>query len=138
MTRDVLQGRCLCGGVQYSLTGTVDTLTICHCSQCRRANGSAFHIVLVADSDRVVFEDKATIAEYESSSGKYRAFCKGCGAAVYSRRDDAPGVYRLRAGLIAGLPEPTWLEQQYREDAWPWLGRVAALIGREHDGAESA
>ena len=138
MTTGALRASCLCGGVRYTLSAPVDTLTICHCHQCRRANGSAFHTVLVAPIDSVAFERSPTITEYRSSPGKVRAFCAGCGAPVYSRRDDLPDLYRLRAGLIDDLPEPSGLRQQHRADAWPWLDRVAALIARGgQDGAAS-
>lgn len=38
--------------------------------------------------------------EYESSPGKFRAFCSLCGSPIYSRRADLEGVYRIRAGLL--------------------------------------
>ena len=138
MTPPALQGKCLCGGVRYALTAPVDTLTICHCHQCRRANGSAFHIVLVAPVEALVFDGQPTLAEFQSSPGKFRAFCTGCGAPVYSRRDETPALYRLRAGLIADLPAPSDLRQQHREEAWPWLGQVAALVGDQADGVTGA
>ncbi|MCB1341016.1 MAG: GFA family protein [Pseudooceanicola sp.] len=40
MTR-ILTGQCLCGGVTYSLPDRFAYALICHCSQCRRATGSA-------------------------------------------------------------------------------------------------
>jgi hypothetical protein len=68
-------GRCLCGTVRYEVTGAIGPIVFCHCSQCRRAQGSAFgtnaelnagDFALVAGADR--------ITEYESSPGKIRAF----------------------------------------------------------------
>jgi hypothetical protein len=37
----MLKGSCLCGGVQYEYDGTLGPIVMCHCSQCRRAQGSA-------------------------------------------------------------------------------------------------
>ncbi|WP_220347807.1 GFA family protein [Alkalilimnicola ehrlichii] len=36
------QGGCLCGKVRYEYEGAFDELSMCHCSQCRKAQGSAF------------------------------------------------------------------------------------------------
>ncbi len=35
-------GACLCGGIRFTVAGDLPPLQICHCSQCRRAQGSAF------------------------------------------------------------------------------------------------
>jgi hypothetical protein len=40
------------------------------------------------------------MAEYESTPGKKRVFCRRCGSPVYSARSSLPGVLRIRAGLI--------------------------------------
>ena len=40
------------------------------------------------------------ITEYESSPGKFRAFCSGCGSPVYSRSVEAPDIVRIRLGLL--------------------------------------
>lgn len=37
-----LRGSCLCGGVEYSVADEFEYALVCHCSQCRRATGSAF------------------------------------------------------------------------------------------------
>ena len=132
-----LRASCLCGGVRYTLSAAADTLNICYCHQRRRANGSAFHAVLVVPVDSVTFDGSPAITEYQSSPGKFRAFCASCGSPLYSRRDDAPDLYRLRAGLIEELPAPIELSQQHRAETWPWLNRVAALIGHDQDGAAS-
>ena len=40
------------------------------------------------------------IGEYESSAGKFRAFCRGCGSPIYARRVANPGWFSIRLGLI--------------------------------------
>lgn len=94
-------GACLCGAIQFRIDAELEPIQICHCSQCRRAQGSAFAanspvaetaFVLLAGSDR--------LKEYESSAGKLRVFCDGCGSPVFSRNLKTPGVLRVRAGLI--------------------------------------
>ena len=42
MAERYLTGQCLCGAVTYSVPDAFEYALICHCSQCRRATGSAF------------------------------------------------------------------------------------------------
>jgi hypothetical protein len=41
MSRRLLKGRCLCGAVGYEVEDAFEYAAICHCSDCRRATGSA-------------------------------------------------------------------------------------------------
>jgi hypothetical protein len=34
-------GSCLCGGVAYEIDGELEPIQVCHCSQCRKAQGTA-------------------------------------------------------------------------------------------------
>ena len=112
---------CLCGAIRYDWAGPLSEVLLCHCGQCRRANGGAFNVAVLANAADVQFHSRDRLSEFESSPGKYRAFCSGCGAPIYSRRDDLPGVYRLRGGLIDNLPAPPHIEQTHRDDGWAWL-----------------
>jgi hypothetical protein len=93
-------GRCLCGGIRYEVEA-LGPIVLCHCSQCRRANGSAFGANAPAKAEHLRFvQGESLLATYESSPGKVRAFCSRCGSPVLSRRTDRPDVVRLRIGLI--------------------------------------
>ncbi|HYD96594.1 MAG TPA: GFA family protein [Noviherbaspirillum sp.] len=95
------RGSCLCGAVRYEYDGPFGTITVCRCSDCRKAQGSAS--VIAAPVDVAAFRwtgGQDLIAEYESSPGKKRAFCRNCGTPLYSRRDEQPQVLRLRMGTI--------------------------------------
>ena len=116
-----LTAACICGATRYDYHGPVEEIALCSCSQCRRANGGAFNVALLARAEDVEFSARDQLKEFASSPGKYRGFCGQCGAPVYSRRDDLPGVLRLRAGLIAELPPPQRMSHGFAEDGWPWL-----------------
>jgi hypothetical protein len=117
-------GACLCGAIQYDVTGSLASVILCHCTQCRRGNGGAFNVAVVVRTDQVVFRNRATLKEYESSPGKLRAFCNDCGSPVYSRRPDTPGTLRLRGGLIVDLPAPADLRHIHRDSRWPWIDTI--------------
>ncbi|HXQ16118.1 MAG TPA: GFA family protein [Caulobacteraceae bacterium] len=94
------QGSCLCGRIRFEVEGQLAGIQLCHCSLCRRAHGSAF-----AANMPVRAEDFRLIAgqpkSYESSPGKERLFCGDCGSPIVSRTTAAPGMVRVRAGLLA-------------------------------------
>jgi len=96
-----LTGSCLCGAIRFEIDGELGPITCCHCSQCRRASGTAFATnANVARSAHRFTAGAELIAEYESSPGKLRAFCSRCGSPMYSRMVSEPD----RLGTIDGDP----------------------------------
>lgn len=97
----MLTGQCLCGDITFEYDGPLGPIALCHCSQCRRAHGSAFSASAPVQKIRFRWlSGKDQIREYESRPGKYRAFCGRCGSQLYSRLDAIPGILRLRVGVI--------------------------------------
>jgi len=102
----MLGGRCLCGTVRFELHGKLGLLAYCHCSMCRRASGSAFGANAPVPSQTLKWlAGREAIAEYESSPGKFRAFCTKCGSPIYSRRKAQPDSFRIRLVTLDGDPE---------------------------------
>jgi hypothetical protein len=97
----MMTGHCLCGSVSFEYDGPLGPVALCHCSQCRRAHGSAFSASAPLQKGRFRWlAGEQSIREYESRPGKYRAFCANCGSQLYSRVDAIPGILRLRVGVI--------------------------------------
>lgn len=95
-------GRCLCGGVRFRISAPLEPIQVCHCGQCRQAQGGPFATntpVAAAAFDLLAGVELLTV--YESSPGKQRVFCSRCGSPVYSRKESLPEVVRVRAGLIS-------------------------------------
>lgn len=94
-------GSCLCGGITFQIHAPLEPIQVCHCSQCRKAQGSAFAAITPVPAAAWRLDDPQSLLKlYESSPGKERAFCGRCGSPVFSRRAALPGVLRVRAGLI--------------------------------------
>jgi len=94
-------GSCLCGGVQFRLDGEPEPIQVCHCSQCRKAQGTPFATNMPARAAEFhITSGRELLKEYESSPGKVRYFCGRCGSPVYSQKNTTPDVVRLRAGTI--------------------------------------
>ncbi len=99
----MVTGSCLCGGIQYQVSGLLNKIQICHCQQCRKAQGSAFAANLPVNvAEFTITKGRELLREFESQTreGKYRVFCCCCGSAIISRLDSAPDVVRLRAGTL--------------------------------------
>lgn len=94
-------GRCLCNTVQYEIHGGVRHIVYCHCSMCRRAQGSAFATNgVVETADFKLIAGKDNLSGYESSPGQTRYFCKTCGSPLFSKNTARPGQVRVRLGTI--------------------------------------
>jgi hypothetical protein len=83
---DAIHGRCLCGGIQFEITGPLLAPLNCHCSQCRKQHGAAFRSrVRVAASDFHFLTGEHLLKFYESPRGYQRGFCGDCGSPIINR-----------------------------------------------------
>jgi hypothetical protein len=97
----MFEGSCLCGAVRYEIDGDIGPIGLCHCRNCRKANGSAFNAAAeVAAKDFRLRTGQDAVRAYESSPGVHRVFWGGCGSPLYSRRDATPESIRLRIGTL--------------------------------------
>jgi hypothetical protein len=120
-----IRGGCLCGAVRFiyegPLGGELGAVTVCFCSQCRRAQGFGAAVAPALAAGFSLTDSNQALTEYESSPGKMRAFCKLCGAPIYSRRASSPGLLRLRLGALDDAPSGVCIEAQiFTEDAPEW------------------
>jgi hypothetical protein len=94
-------GSCLCGGIQFQITTELAPVEVCHCRKCRKAQGTPFATNSPVKSDAFrLMAGESLLAEFESSRGKKRVFCRRCGSPIYSVRASLPGVLRIRVGLV--------------------------------------
>ncbi|MGF6920469.1 GFA family protein [Paraburkholderia sp. 40] len=83
--KPLLAGRCLCGAVHYSVKDEFVYALNCHCSNCRRATGSAFKPFAGIERDKLRItrgEDSLLIFGDERASHDVR--CKICGSLMFS------------------------------------------------------
>lgn len=116
-------GGCLCGAVRYEISGELAPIQVCHCSQCRKAQGGPFATnVPVRRAAFRLLSGEAELAEYRATPEKQRVLCRQCGSPIYSARDSLPNVLRVRAGTL-DEPMRTKLEAHYYVDSrarwWP-------------------
>jgi len=99
--RVLYTGNCLCGGVSFRVEQKLEPIQVCHCSQCRKAQGTPFatNMPISASAFRLI-SGHELLRAFESSPGKKRVFCSTCGSPIFSESRNFPGVVRIRAGLI--------------------------------------
>jgi hypothetical protein len=98
---DVHTGSCLCGGIRFRISSALAPIELCHCRQCRKAQGTPFAANAPIQKDVFHLDSgQNLLTEFESSPGKKRVFCSRCGSPIYSSRESLPGVLRIRSGLI--------------------------------------
>ena len=133
----MLEGGCLCGGVRFRISGKLGPAGFCHCKQCQRASGSAFAAnAPVRTAYFAIVSGRDLVTEYESSPGKFRAFCRTCGSPVYSRRDTEPELRRIRLGTVDGDPGRRPLAHVWVSALAPWYAITDALP-RYREGLDS-
>ncbi len=95
------KGSCLCGNVNYKVDEHFDVIECCHCLICRKAHASAFAMgVTISRASFSLIEGAQCLAEFESSPGKFRVFCKMCGSHLYAYKLLDPSVLRLRPACL--------------------------------------
>jgi len=75
------KGSCLCGSVQFSVSGFSYKVANCHCSMCRKFHGAAFG-TLVSVQGLTWISGKELLKEFVAENGTVRTFCSDCGSSV--------------------------------------------------------
>ena len=104
----MLHGSCMCGTVKFELRGAPKVVYYCHCGKCRKQSGSSFATnAIFAKQDLVFTAGNEAIKRWESSPGKHRYFCSGCGSPLYSHGNNRHGQPTTYVSIRVGtLDEP--------------------------------
>lgn len=101
----MLEGSCNCGAIRFTVDGGGDSVSACHCSQCRKQSGNYWASGYAAD-------DRFTITGeprwYAASATAKRGFCPTCGSFLFWKALDEGGM-SFSLGAIDG---PTGLSLQ--------------------------
>lgn len=100
-----VSGQCVCGGVSFELTGSLRSVSNCHCQPCRRFTGHHMAATATATTD-IRFVTDGTLTWYRSAPEVEYGFCSTCGASLFWRSFDRPEVLSVCAGV---LEQPTGL-----------------------------
>lgn len=99
-----IQGRCLCGAVEFTVDGPLRSVVYCHCKMCRRTSGH-FVAATACALPHLSIRPTQSLRWYRSSAEAQRGFCGRCGSNLFWKPDSATHV-----SIMAGtLDDPTGL-----------------------------
>ena len=94
-------GSCLCGTVKFHISTQIKDIVYCHCSLCRKAQGSAFATNGNVESKNFHFlSGENNLSSYQASKNQSKLFCKTCGSPIMSKNTTTPDTIRVRLGTI--------------------------------------
>lgn len=80
----VHRGSCLCGQIQFEVTGDFESFYLCHCQYCQKDTGSAHAANLFSSTAKLKWisgEDE--VQTYQLAHTRHmKSFCLKCGSAV--------------------------------------------------------
>ena len=91
-------GGCECGAVAFEVNNLRETVTVCHCSQCRRTSGHLWASTRAALDD-LTFTRDAGLRWFASSDIATRGFCADCGSSLFYRLNGEDGI-AIAAGCL--------------------------------------
>ena len=100
-----MQGKCLCGGVSFSLSGELPNLYQCHCSLCRKVTGSSSNAAFRIDRVQLSWNGgEDLIQKYQSDTGFKSHFCSRCGSPLPNLTAE-DSAWWVPVGLLEGDQE---------------------------------
>ena len=96
-------GSCLCGKVKFQITGDITDASLCHCSICRKATGSAFGAYGGVESDQFRWvHGSENLKEFSVSEALRKYFCKNCGSTIATTHQSWPEFVYISLGCLDG------------------------------------
>jgi hypothetical protein len=99
-----LRGGCLCGAVRYEVEDAFEYAMNCHCSNCRRATGSAFKpFAGISSSALTIVEGGDAVLIYGDPQAEHDVHCATCGSLLHSVVREGRYVH-VTMGTLADQP----------------------------------
>lgn len=76
-------GSCLCGDIEYEVTGLSDYIYQCHCTLCRKQGGSSSNTGTVVPINQLKWlKGEGSVKTWVKETGFTSSFCDNCGSLV--------------------------------------------------------
>lgn len=116
-----LNGRCLCGQVQFRLEPPTDFVSHCHCRSCRLSHGAPLVTWTSVPPERFVMgTGQECLRSYHSSPEVQWQFCGNCGSSLFYRATHSPGQVYVAAAALDGLDRLPQSHVSF-EERLPWF-----------------
>jgi hypothetical protein len=120
-----IEATCACGAVTLHVAGTVKSMFLCSCCDCRRASGTGHSAVAVFATGDVVVTGDTRGFDLVAASGATttRRFCPACGTPLFATSSRAPALMLVPIGLLGDTDwfMPNQLIFARSHEAWDTL-----------------
>jgi len=117
MTGEKIEGGCRCGAIRFVALGPPRLIANCHCSDCRKATGSAFTTFVDYERDEVTFNTPPK--SFVSSANAERLFCEHCGSPIAFRGEASPDEINIHLGAF-DHPEKFQPSEECHQESALW------------------
>lgn len=95
----LITGQCYCGATKFHADVPPQTVTYCHCRDCRRVTGAPVAAFAEFEGTALTFTPNAG-REISITPGVTRTFCDACGSPISGRYDYLPNTVYISVGLL--------------------------------------
>jgi hypothetical protein len=121
-----IDGGCSCGNIKIEGEADPAAVSICHCTDCQTATGTAFRVSIPVAGASLKITGQPTIyikTTADSGNPRAQAFCPKCGSPLYST---TPGegqqpMYIVRVGILRQRDQLEPKRQIWWRSARPWV-----------------
>ena len=129
-----LTGSCMCGAVNYEINKRPLLTVNCHCTICRKGNGSSFSTYAsVLESSFSIVKGGDKIQNFALGDKGEKNFCSVCGSPIFNKNEKYPGFYMVHYG---SLNTPNNIEPSvniFFANKLPWVCSIEALKSFEEE-----
>jgi hypothetical protein len=136
-----VEGKCLCGGVRFSVRLPTLVCAHCHCTMCQRAHGAGYVTWFAVAPDALGFvSGEDMLVRYASSEHGARTFCSRCGSTLFCASDLHPDRVDIVLANMEGAIDREPQLHIYFDDRADWvvvgddLPRLGGKTGTEPTG----
>jgi len=130
-----IDGSCSCGNIKIEGEADPDKDSVCHCTDCQSASGTAFRVSIPVSGATFKMTGQPTIfikTTAESGNPRVQAFCPKCGSPIYSTTpgEGQQAMYIVRVGILSQRDRLMPKRQIWWRSARDWvtgLDRIAKV-----------
>ena len=115
-----MKGKCLCGKVEFEVTGKLSNIYQCHCTLCQKATGTSSCSSLITDINNVKWlNGQEQIKSFTKENGFRTDFCSVCGSPVPNKMNIGEYMW-IPAGILEGDIESKIASHIFTESKASW------------------
>ena len=110
MSQVTVKGSCLCGSVQYEVSGKAQRFYHCHCSRCRKSTGTGHgsNLLITPHTGIAWLQGEVLLSRYKVPEAErfFNCFCQQCGSPMPRVVPELDGVLIPAGSLDSDSPLP--------------------------------